>query len=52
MNTADSTMATGVSEDYLTIKHYDISKGRDLQYSDIAMRSNNEPLVKFLLKHV
>ena len=39
MNTADSTMATGVSEDYLTIKHYDISKGRDLQYSDIAMRS-------------
>ena len=38
-DTADSTMATGVSEDYLTIKHYDISKGRDLQYSDIAMRS-------------
>ena len=37
--TADSTMATGVSEDYLSIKHYDISKGRDLQYSDIAMRS-------------
>ena len=38
-DTADSTMATGVSEDYLTIKHYDISKGRDLQYSDIALRS-------------
>ena len=38
-DTADSTMATGVSEDYLSIKHYDISKGRDLQYSDIAMRS-------------
>lgn len=38
-DTADSTMATGISEDYLTIKHYDISKGRDLQYSDIAMRS-------------
>ena len=27
-DTADSTMATGVSEDYLSIKHYDISKGR------------------------
>ena len=38
-DTADSTMATGVIEDYLSIKHYDISKGRDLQYSDIAMRS-------------
>ena len=38
-DTADSTMATGVSEDYLTIKHYDISKGRDLQYSDIVLRS-------------
>ena len=38
-DTADSTMATGVSEDYLSIKHYDISKGRNLQYSDIAMRS-------------
>ena len=38
-DTADSTMATGVSEDYLSIKHYDISKGRDLQYSNIAMRS-------------
>ena len=37
-DTADSTSATGVSEDYLTIKHYDIAKGRDLQYSDIAYR--------------
>ena len=38
-DTADSTSATGVSEDYLTIKHYDIAKGRDLRYSDIADRS-------------
>ena len=37
-DTADSTSATGVSEDYLTIKHYDIAKGRGLQYSDIAYR--------------
>ena len=37
-DTADSTSATGVSEDYLTIKHYDIAKGRGLQYSDIADR--------------
>ena len=37
-DTADSTSATGVSEDYLTIRHYDIAKGRNLQYSDIAYR--------------
>ena len=37
-DTADSTVATGVSEDYLTIKHYDLAKGRNLQYSDIAYR--------------
>ena len=37
-DTADSTSATGVSEDYLTIKHYDLAKGRGLQYSDIAYR--------------
>ena len=37
--TISSTSCLGVSEDYLTIKHYDIAQGRDLQYSDIALRS-------------
>jgi putative ABC transport system permease protein len=34
-----STSTTGVSEDYLSIKNYTISKGRNLQYSDILLRS-------------
>jgi putative ABC transport system permease protein len=34
-----STSSTGVSEDYLSIKNYEISKGRNLQYSDILLRS-------------
>ena len=33
------TSVSGVSEDYLTIKNYSISKGRNLQYSDILQRS-------------
>lgn len=33
-----STSVSGVSEDYLTIKDYAVSKGRGLQYSDIAQR--------------
>ncbi|OUQ77958.1 ABC transporter permease [Flavonifractor sp. An100] len=37
--TISSTSCMGVSEDYLTIKHYDIAQGRNLQYSDIALRS-------------
>ena len=37
--TISSTSCLGVSEDYLTIKHYDIAQGRDLQYSDIVLRS-------------
>jgi putative ABC transport system permease protein len=34
-----STSCTGVSEDYLDIKNYEISKGRNIQYSDIVLRS-------------
>ena len=34
-----STSATGVSEDYFSIKGYTLSQGRGLQYSDIASRS-------------
>jgi putative ABC transport system permease protein len=34
-----STSTSGVSEDYLSIKNYAISKGRNLQYSDILQRS-------------
>lgn len=34
-----STSVSGVSEDYLAIKNYTISKGRNLQYSDILQRS-------------
>ena len=37
--TISSTSCLGVSEDYITIKHYDIAQGRDLQYSDIVLRS-------------
>ena len=37
--TITSTSCLGVSEDYLTIKHYNIAQGRDLQYSDIVLRS-------------
>ena len=37
--TVSSTSCLGVSEDYLTIKHFDVAQGRDLQYSDIALRS-------------
>ncbi len=33
------TSVSGVSEDYLAIKDYLISKGRGLQYSDIAQRA-------------
>ena len=33
------TSVAGVSEDYLAIKNYTISKGRNLQYSDILQRS-------------
>ncbi|MGI5963784.1 MAG: ABC transporter permease [Lawsonibacter sp.] len=34
-----STSVSGVSEDYLTIKNYSVSKGRSLQYSDILTRA-------------
>lgn len=34
-----STSVSGVSEDYLTIKNYALSKGRGIQYSDIAQRT-------------
>lgn len=37
--TVSSTSCLGVSEDYLTIKHFNVAQGRDLQYSDIALRS-------------
>ena len=35
---ASSTSVSGVSEDYLTMKGYEISQGRDLQYVDILDR--------------
>jgi len=34
--TSSYTSATGVSEDYFSIKGYEISKGRGLEYGDIA----------------
>ena len=37
-HTADSTMATGVSEDYFDMKGYTIAQGRNLDYVDIAGR--------------
>ncbi len=38
-DTVSTTSVLGVSEDYLTIKHYSIASGRDIQYSDIVNRS-------------
>ena len=34
-----SSSVTGVSEDYFSIKGYEVSRGRGLQYSDIATRT-------------
>lgn len=34
----NATSVTGVSEDYLAIKDYELSEGRNLQYSDILSR--------------
>ncbi len=33
-----STSVTGVSEEYLDIKDYDLIQGRNIQYSDIVSR--------------
>lgn len=38
-DTINSTSITGVSEDYFTIKDYDIAMGRGLQYVDMLKRS-------------
>ena len=37
-DTMSSTSASGVSEDYLAIKDYDLVQGRNIQYSDITSR--------------
>lgn len=37
-DTMSSTSVSGVSEDYLAIKDYDLVQGRNIQYSDIASR--------------
>ncbi len=37
-DTANDTAVTGVSEDYLSMKEYDIAEGRGIQYNDIAQR--------------
>ena len=37
-DTMSSTSVSGVSEDYLAIKDYDLVKGRNIQYSDITSR--------------
>jgi putative ABC transport system permease protein len=34
-----SSSVTGVSEDYFSIQGYEVSRGRGLQYSDIATRT-------------
>lgn len=39
--TAESTTITGVGEDYDLIKKYSVSRGRFLQYMDIAERQKN-----------
>jgi putative ABC transport system permease protein len=38
--TYSSTSVTGVSEDYFSMKGYEVSQGRGLQYLDIADRKN------------
>lgn len=37
-DTMSSTSVSGVSEDYLAIKDYDLVRGRNIQYSDITSR--------------
>lgn len=37
-DTMSSTSVSGVSEDYLAIKNYDLVQGRNIQYSDITSR--------------
>ena len=37
-DTMSSTSVSGVSEDYLAIKDYDLVQGRNIQYSDITSR--------------
>lgn len=37
-DTMSSTSVSGVSEDYLAIKDYDLFQGRNIQYSDITSR--------------
>ena len=37
-STSSATSVSGVSEDYLTMKGYEIAQGRDLQYVDILER--------------
>ncbi|MBS5065202.1 MAG: ABC transporter permease [Hungatella hathewayi] len=37
-DTMSSTSVTGVSEDYLSIKDYQLQEGRNIQYSDIVSR--------------
>ena len=37
-DTMSSTSVTGVSEDYLDIKGYDLTQGRNIQYSDLVSR--------------
>lgn len=37
-DTMSSTSVTGVSEDYLDIKGYDLMQGRNIQYSDLVSR--------------
>ena len=37
-DTLSSTSVSGVSEDYLAIKDYDLVQGRNIQYSDITSR--------------
>lgn len=38
-DTMDATSVTGVSEDYLKIKDYELAVGRNIQYADISGRS-------------
>ena len=39
--TAESTSVTGIGEDYVEIKGYDVTQGRFLQYMDIERRQKN-----------
>ncbi len=51
-DTMSSTSVSGVSEDYLKIKNYDIAVGRNIEYADIAGRSKTCVIGAYVAKSI